>query len=291
MAQAFAYYNYKLQRRPDPRATPDGSSTRRDRYSRNTSSITPTFRRATSLPTITGTTAGGAGEFAPGWDTAQNRPRWVRRQKSLGQELEISAAFASCRFRESSSTCACGRRANATDTARWPRWRLVQVERLFVAASLHRRRCYCTAGINMNLKRIVSRASASLVRASPERSGGARGERCPDACGGGGAPTTATGATAPTSSANPTRTGAGDGRRPGLCGQFLGQCARAEPLRTVPQCHLPAQMPNSPQRRCETSPTRRPTGVICSSRRLLDRDQGERRTQCWLADPNACGEI
>ena len=109
------------------------------------------------------------------------------------------------------------------------------------------------------------------------------------ACGGGGAPTTATAATAPTSTADCLyRSGAGDGRRAGLRDQLLEQRARAESLRPVPQRHQPgADAELCAQRRCEP-------GVRAGQHRgqsgaALDfahRHQGERRTQLLARRPD-----
>src|SRR5882672_5504183 len=165
--------------------------------------------------------------------------------------------------------------------------RFVQVERLLAAAGI----CRCGGllhggDIIMNFTRIVSPrlAGVFLLAAIAALT----------ACGGGGAPTTATGATAPTSSAN-----AYTGPAPATADVqafAVNFWANVRIQNRCGQCHnatSPAQMPNFARSDDVNLAYAQANTVVNlqqpSTSLIVTKVSGGHN--CWLADPNACGEI
>src|SRR5258707_9434871 len=138
----------------------------------------------------------------------------------------------------------------------------------------------------MNFTRIVSLrlAGVFLLAASAALT----------ACGGGGAPTTATGATAPTSSAN-----AYTGPAPATADVqafAINFWANVRVQNRCGQCHnatSPAQMPNFARSDDVNLAYAQANTVVNlqqpSTSLIVTKVSGGHN--CWLADPNACGEI
>jgi hypothetical protein len=147
----------------------------------------------------------------------------------------------------------------------------------------------------MNLKRIVS---PRLRIVSPRFAGALwlalAASAALTACGGGGAPTTATGATAPTSSAN-----AYTGPAPATADVqtfAVNFWANVRVQNRCGQCHnatSPAQMPNFARSDDVNLAYAQANTVVNlqqpSTSLIVSKVSGGHN--CWLADPNACGEI
>ena len=196
--------------------------------------------------------------------------------KSLGQELENSAAFASCQVTRVFKTCASRAEQSGRHHPGQFDDHLVPSAQLFVAASLRGSRRLLHGELSMNVTRIIGLLTLAASFAL-------------SACGGGGAADHRDRLPRPDQQRERLhRTRAGNRRRAGLRGQFLEQRARAEPLRPMPQR-------DHARRRCRTSraattsisPIRagQHRGQSGAALDLADRHQGERRPQLLARRP------
>ena len=285
MAQAFAYYNYSY----DVTTDPNGDAGKivytagqvQPKYFINNNNFPQGF--VTPDDSWANRMRGGVNSLL-GWDPKQSGSG--NGAKSLGMELEGSDAFANCQVVAGVQVCVlpraeqCGRpqpgrhddQHRSSPATRCGKSSLMQPSTAW--------------GIDHELHthdHLAHRQPCSFVAASAALT----------ACSGG-APTTATAATAPTSSAN-----AYTGPAPATADVqafAVNFWANVRVQNRCGQCHnatSPAQMPNFARSDDVNLAYAQANTVVNlqqpSTSRIVTKVSGGHN--CWLADPNACGEI
>ncbi len=222
-----------------------------------------------------------------GWDTAKNTTGTGNGAKTLGSELEASTAFASCQVSRVFKYVCLRAPSNAQDRSQVSDHDRLRSNRM----ATHCGRCSSTP-------LSIARRGCNHEHQVHDQSAARRPFRSsvpgPGACGGGGAPTTATGATAPTSSAD-----AYTGPAPATADVqafAVNFWANVRVQNRCGQCHnatSPAQMPNFARSDDVNLAYAQANTVVNlqqpSTSLIVTKVSGGHN--CWLADPNACGEI
>ncbi len=280
MAQAFAYYNFNYNAATDPTGAAGQlvytAGQVQPKYHINNTNFPQGF--STQDDSWTNHWRTGPNEIL-GWPAGSGSGNGA---KSLGQELEGSAAFTGCQVtRVFKYVCLrAPNTANDCDSSR-PDDRLVQSEQLLATAAVCRGGRLLSGELSMNVRRIISLLALAIPFAL-------------SACGGGGAPTTATAATAPTSQAS-AYTGPAAATADVTAFQ-VNFWNNVRVQNRCGQCHnatSPAQMPNFARSDDVNLAYAQANTVVNLSAPatsiIVTKVSGGHN--CWLADPSACGAI